>query len=174
MGPGDVLRASGETGVCLRIRWSDDLIIFLRILFLKDSERAGEEGSFGEGVPLEEYPGLSRGWLRSLLLNRLKKEGLLWIFPLPLDRCLKILPTRCPIVGARFRLSVRMLVWSRAMVLTVIDMFFLLASRVTICTCWRPAIDSPLMWVTSWLLRRPASQAGPFLSTVCREEEEEW
>ena len=53
IGPGDVLRASGETGVCLRCR-SDDLIIFLRNFSLKESERWGEEGCFGEGVPLDE------------------------------------------------------------------------------------------------------------------------
>ena len=53
IGPGDVLRASGETGVCLRCL-SDDLIIFRLSLSLMESERCGEDGSFGEGVPLDE------------------------------------------------------------------------------------------------------------------------
>lgn len=59
MGPGEVLRASGDTGGCLRCL-SEDLIIFLLNLSLKESERWGDEGSLGEGVPLDECPGLSR------------------------------------------------------------------------------------------------------------------
>ena len=59
-GPGEVLRARGETGVvCFRWR-SDDLITLRLNLSVKESERCGVEGSFGEGVPLDECPGLSR------------------------------------------------------------------------------------------------------------------
>ena len=59
MGPGEVLRARGETGVVCFLCLSE-VFIFLRNLSLKESERCGEEGSLGEGVPLEECPGLSR------------------------------------------------------------------------------------------------------------------
>lgn len=93
MGPGEVLRANGDTGVCFRWR-SDDLMIFRRSLSLKESDLCGEEGSLGDGVPLEECPGLSRGWPLSLFRNRLKIEGRFFIFPLPLERWRKSFPTR--------------------------------------------------------------------------------
>ena len=53
---GEVLRASGDTGVCFL--HGDDFIFLLKraIRSLMESERCGEEGSFGEGVPLDECP----------------------------------------------------------------------------------------------------------------------
>lgn len=56
MGPGDVLRARGETGVvCFRCRSDEDLIIILRLSFsVNESVLCGVDGSFGDGVPLEE------------------------------------------------------------------------------------------------------------------------
>ena len=53
IGPGEVLRARGDTGVvCLRCL--SDLITFLLNFSLKESALCGEEGSFGDGVPLDE------------------------------------------------------------------------------------------------------------------------
>lgn len=142
---GEVLLARGETGVCF-LR-GVGLIIFL-ILSLNDSDLCGEEGSFGEGVPLEEWPGLSHPFGPLSFFNRLKKEGRLLTLPLPLERCLNSLPTLCPRDGALFPLSFRMLVFSSGMVLTLIMLFFLLQSSVITCTCWSPVMDSSLMWVT--------------------------
>ena len=142
---GEVLLARGETGVCF-LR-GVGLIIFLT-LSLNDSDLCGEEGSFGEGVPLEEWPGLSHPLGPLSFFNRLKKEGRLLTLPLPLERCLNSLPTLCPRDGARFPLSFRMLVFSSGIVLTLIMLFFLLQSSVITCTCWSPVMDSSLMWVT--------------------------
>lgn len=86
---GEVLRASGETGVCFRLRWSDFIpenLFF--ILSVKESVLRGEDGSLGEGVPLDECPGLSICplLLRLSLRRRSKKDGRFFIRPLPLDR----------------------------------------------------------------------------------------
>ena len=83
---GEVLRASGETGVCFRLRWSDFIPVNFFILSVKESVLRGDEGSLGEGVPLEEWPGLSICPLLLLSLRRRsKKDGLFFIRPLPLD-----------------------------------------------------------------------------------------
>ena len=109
---GEVLRASGDTGVGVgRLRG----VIFDTSFCLKDSVLAGDEECFGEGMLLEEWPELSTPFL-SLPRIRLIID-FFFIRPLPLERWRKSFPTRCPMVGSLFFLSFRMLVSSRGMVL---------------------------------------------------------
>lgn len=75
---GEVLRASGDTGVGL-LRG-----VIFETSFLKDSFLAGEEECFGEGVLLEEWPEESTPFLSRPRI-RLMNDFFL-IRPLPLDR----------------------------------------------------------------------------------------
>ena len=89
---GEVLLASGETGVCFLLRSPGLIILVMRSL--KDSDRLGEEGSFGDGVPLEECPEFSRAaFADRSFFHFVKNDGLFLIFPLPLERCLNSFPT---------------------------------------------------------------------------------
>ena len=106
---GEVLRASGDTGVGL-LRG-----VILETSFLNDSVRAGDEECLGDGVLLEECPELSTPFL-SLPLIRLMKD-FFFIRPLPLERCRNSFPTLCPSVGSLFCLSLRILVSSSGIVL---------------------------------------------------------
>ena len=54
---GEVFRANGDMGVCLFCLSVPNRML---IRCLNESERCGEEGSLGEGVPLDECPELSR------------------------------------------------------------------------------------------------------------------
>ena len=137
---GEVLLASGDTGVCFLLR---GINLILAILSFNESERCGDEGSLGDGVLLEECPGLSLEPLS--LRRRLKMEGRFLILPLPLERCRKSFPTRCPTEGNRFRVSLRILVSSRGIVWTMIMEVFLSNMMVMTCTCCKPVMLSPLM-----------------------------
>ena len=81
---GEVLRASGDTGVG-RLQGVVGLIIF-DTRFLKDSERAGDAECLGEGVLLEECPELSIPLLSRPRIRLRKDCDFFFIRPLPLDR----------------------------------------------------------------------------------------
>ena len=164
---GDVLRARGDTGVG-RLLGVVGLIIF-ETRFLKDSVRAGEAECFGEGVLLEEWPELSIPFF-SLPRMRLMKD-FFFILPLPLERCRNSFPTRCPSVGSRFFLSLRMLVSSSGIVFTLRKGLCLSIISFMTCTCCSPVTDWPLICVTRQPFLSPASHAGPFLSIFCSKRE---
>ncbi len=145
---GEVLRARGDTGVCLLLLLVPPPIM-LASLCLNESERCGEDGCLGEGVPLDECPGLSRVRPLLLRLSLLKNDCFLLLRRPLLERWRSIFPIRCPREGVRFFLSFWMLVCSRGMVLIVITVFFLSTINETTCTCCSPVMASPLMCVIS-------------------------
>ena len=119
---GEVERARGDTGVCflrdgtLTPFWNARAVVIRStLLSFIDSDRRGEEGSFGEGVPLE----LEKEWLSSDFVGlnfRTKREDLLVT---RLECLRRSLPMRLPSQGSRLRLSCRILVFSSGMVFKV-------------------------------------------------------